>query len=99
MNEVHAGRLTLSSVLEKTVTNPNRILGIESPALVKGARADFALYVDSPVSITAENLHSKCGWTPYEGMQGLFPELTVVSGVCAWKDGEFSRDGACFLQG
>ena len=99
MNEVHAGRLTLSSVLEKTVTNPNRILGIESPALVKGARADFALYADSPVSISAENLHSKCGWTPYEGMQGLFPELTVVSGVCAWKNGEFSRDGACFLRG
>ncbi len=99
MAEVSAGRLALDAVLEKTVTNPNRILGIESPAFVKGARADFAVYADVPVSVSAENLHSKCGWTPYEGMQGLFPEITVVSGVCAWKDGEFSREGVSFLRG
>ena len=99
MNAVHAGQLSLAAVIEKTVTNPNTILGIESPAFVPGARADFALYADAPVSISAENLHSKCGWTPYEGMPGLFPEVTVVSGVCAWKEGEFSREGACFLRG
>ena len=99
MNEVHAGRLNLNAVIEKTVTNPNRILGIESPAFVPGARADFALYAESPVKIDAENLHSKCGWSPYEGMYGLFPDITVVSGVCAWKESEFSREGACFLRG
>ena len=99
MNEVHAGRLNLNAVIEKTVTNPNRILGIESPAFVPGARADFALYAEYPVKIDAENLHSKCGWSPYEGMYGLFPDITVVSGVCAWKEDEFSRKGACFLRG
>ncbi|HJJ88076.1 MAG TPA: dihydroorotase, partial [Methanocorpusculum sp.] len=99
MNEVHAGRMNLNAVIEKTVTNPNRILGIESPAFMPGARADFAVYADSPVKIDAENLHSKCGWSPYEGMYALFPEITVVSGVCAWKEGDFSREGACFLRG
>ncbi len=99
MNEVHAGRMNLNAVIEKTVTNPNRILGIESPAFMPGARADFAVYADSPVKIDAENLHSKCGWSPYEGMYALFPEITVVSGVCAWKEGGFSREGACFLRG
>ncbi len=99
MNEVYAGRFDLADVLEKTVTNPNRILGIESPALAVGARADFAIYANSPTKILAENLHSKCGWTPYEGMEGVFPTHTIVSGVCAWSDGEFSRNGVCWVRG
>jgi len=32
-------------------------------------------------------------------MYGLFPDITVVSGICAWKEGEFSSGGACFLRG
>lgn len=96
MNEVFLNRFSLESVIEKTVTNPNKILGLESPAFVKGARADFAVYEDVPRKVKAEDLHSKCGWTPYEGMDGLFPWLTLVSGVPAWNKGEASRDGACY---
>ncbi|HJJ95068.1 MAG TPA: dihydroorotase, partial [Methanocorpusculum sp.] len=94
MKEVFEGRFTLASVIEKTVTNPNTILGIESPGFIKGARADFAIYNPSPETIRGEKLHSKCGWTPYEGMHGLFPAATVVSGVLAWDGSEFSREGS-----
>ena len=94
MKEVFEGRFPLASVIEKTVINPNTILGIESPGFLKGARADFAVYNPSPEIIRGENLHSKCGWTPYEGMHGLFPAATVVSGILAWDGSEFSREGS-----
>ena len=37
--------------------------------------------------IKAKNLHSKCGWTPYEKMDSIFPKLTVVRGNIIIKDG------------
>jgi len=94
MKEVYNGLFSLDDVIRKTVTNPNAILGIESPGFEKGARADFAVYRESPEIIKGENLHSKCGWTPYEGMHGLFPELTLVKGIPAWNNGEFSKEGS-----
>ena len=51
------------------------------------------------VKIAAENLHSKCGWTPYEGMDGLFPETTVVGGTAVWHKGEFVRGRPLWLAG
>ncbi len=91
MNAVFSGKVSLASVIEKTVTNPYRILGLPCPALTVGSRADLAVYADAPVQISAERLHSKCGWTPYEGMAGLFPEVTVVGGEPVWYQNDFFR--------
>lgn len=91
MNAVFSGKVSLGSVIAKTVTNPYRILGLPCPALAVGSRADLAVYADAPVEISAERLHSKCGWTPYEGMTGLFPELTVVGGAPVWYRDDFFR--------
>lgn len=99
MNEVVTGRVSLALVLEKTVYNPYRIFGIPAPAVAVGSRADLAVYADAPVRIAAENLHSKCGWTPYEGMNGLFPETTVVGGTAVWHKGEFVRGRPLWLAG
>ena len=99
MNAVVAGKVSLASVIEKTVMNPYRILGLPCPAPAVGSRADLAVYADVPVQISAEQLHSKCGWTPYEGMYGLFPETTVVGGTAAWHKGEFTRGEPLWLAG
>ena len=99
MHEVWSGRVSLASVLEKTVTNPYRIFGLAAPAVAVGSRADLAVYADVPVKISAENLHSKCGWTPYEGMDGLFPETTVVGGTAVWHRGEFARGRTLWFAG
>ena len=45
------------------------------------------------VPIRGEKLHSKCGWTPFEGLRGVFPELTVVRGTVVYHDGEFAEAG------
>ncbi|RBQ24779.1 MAG: Allantoinase [Methanocorpusculum sp. MCE] len=93
MNAVTERTVTLDDVIRKTVTNPCRILGIPVPLLTPGSRADLAVYADIPTKITGESLHSKCGWTPYEGMPGLFPVTTVIGGIPAWHDGEFTFGG------
>ncbi len=93
MNAVEQRTITLNDVIAKTVTNPCRILGIPAPSLTPGNRADLAVYAESPIKINGESLHSECGWTPYEGMPGLFPETTVIGGLPAWHDGEFTRGG------
>jgi len=93
MNVVDEGKITLADVIAKTVTNPCSILGIPVPSISPGSRADLAVYADTPVKISAESLHSRCRWTPYEGMPGLFPVTTVIGGIPAWHDGEFSRGG------
>jgi dihydroorotase len=99
MNEVFLGRIALTSVLEKTVTNPYRIFGLTAPMIAVGSRADMVIYADTPTKISSENLHSKCGWTPYEGMNGLFPETTIVGGTAVWHKGDFVRGKTIWFAG
>lgn len=93
MNAVTEQKITLGQLIAKTVTNPCRILRIPAPSLTPGSRADLAVYADTPVKISGESLHSRCGWTPYEGMDGVFPVTTVIGGIPAWHDGEFTSGG------
>jgi dihydroorotase len=88
MAEVFAGRITLESVIEKTSSNPARILGIPKAGFEPGDRADFALYPAGTVAIDPGALHTKSGWTPFEGMPASFPEIVVMAGRCSVRDGE-----------
>lgn len=83
------GGISLGSIVEKTVLAPARILGIEPPGFSPGSRADLALYPNRKTRIDPDALHSRCGWTPYEGMEGIFPELVVLGGKIAYMEGEF----------
>ncbi|MDU9376647.1 Dihydroorotase [Methanocorpusculaceae archaeon Sp1] len=99
MNAVFEGKISLDAVVAKTVTNPYHILGLAAPEIAVGSRADIAVYAKQPEKILPERLHSRCGWTPYEGMAGVFPVTTVVGGVPAWHNGEFSRGEALWFAG
>ena len=59
-----------------------------------GDRADFAIFPKSPVTITPDRLHSKCGWTPYEGMDAVFPKTVILAGDIVFESGEYHR-GTC----
>jgi dihydroorotase len=83
-------KITLMSIIKKTSWTPADLLGIPRAGFRPGMRADFALYGDQPTLITAEDLHSRAGWTPYEGMPGLFPERVIRDGALVYDGGEFS---------
>jgi dihydroorotase len=64
-----AGLQTLkpSDLLRLCFMNPNRIFRLGKPGITIGKPADLTLVNPSQTwTIRAKELHSKCGWTPYE---------------------------------
>jgi dihydroorotase len=76
------GPLTVERIRDLTAANPAATFGLERKGRIEaGMDADLALYdLDRPRDIVGERLHSKCGWTPFEGRRGVFPAWTLVRG-------------------
>ena len=89
MAAVRRRRVTLTSVMEKTSWRPASILGIPQAGFEPGSRADFALYPDEVTRIDASRLHAKCGWSPFEGLDAIFPEVVIIQGRRAYSCGDF----------
>jgi dihydroorotase len=91
--------LSLVSLIQKTVTNPAALLAIPEAGFTIGDRADFALYPKTPVRITSDTLHSKCGWTPYENFSAVFPRIVIMNGSVSYHDGEFLKGSPQWFPG
>ncbi|WP_048112395.1 dihydroorotase family protein [Methanoculleus sp. MH98A] len=89
MAAVQRGRITLASVIEKTSWKPAAILGIPRAGFEPGDRADFALYPDEITRIDASHLHAKCGWSPFEGLEAVFPQEVIVGGTRVYVHGDY----------
>ncbi|WP_411967460.1 dihydroorotase [Haloferax sp. YSSS75] len=89
------GDLSLERVRDVVAANPADIFDLPQKGRIEeGADADFALYnLDAAREIRGDDLHSKCGWTPFEGFTGVFPEWTMLRGEMVW-DGESFGDVA-----
>jgi hypothetical protein len=79
-NEYLKGRINLLSIIEKTSWIPADILGIPRAGFLPGERADFTLLGDKPIPISADDLNSRAGWTPFEGFPAIFPEVVIMVG-------------------
>jgi dihydroorotase len=84
LTAVGEGRLTLERLVELTHQAPRRIFGLP-------AQPDTWVEVDpeARTTISHEGLHTKCGWTPFEGMpvRGRVRRV-VLRGQTAFEDGE-----------
>jgi dihydroorotase len=60
---------------------PAELLNIPKGKIIEGNDADF-IVVDNNnvVKIKNDYLHSKCGWSPYEGKVGIFPSNVFLRG-------------------
>ena len=92
-------RISRIEVMAKTSSNPARILGIPPAGFAPGSRADFALFPKKAVRIDAGTLHSRCGWTPFEGMKGVFPSRVIMDGTVVYEDGDFFRGNPAWMPG
>jgi carbamoyl-phosphate synthase/aspartate carbamoyltransferase/dihydroorotase len=84
LTAVHEGRLTVDGIIEKMHTNPRRIFHLLD-------QPETWVEVDENASyeIRAADLHSRCGWTPFEGWQVKGRVMRVVlRGKEAYKAGE-----------
>ncbi|MFB6268938.1 MAG: dihydroorotase [Halobacterium sp.] len=93
LNAAREGRLSYERVRDVTAANPAEIFGVPQKGRVEAGRdADLVLFdPEDATDIRGSDRHSKCEWTPFEGMQGVFPELTLVRGSVVW-DGESVAD-------
>ena len=78
------GRLTVDDIVEKMYTAPKKIFNIPDQAETWVEVDENAKY-----EIRAEEMYSRCGWTPFEGWQvkGRVTRV-VLRGKDVYKDGE-----------
>jgi dihydroorotase len=71
LNAVNERRISLEQVVEKTCENPAKLFGLKGKGFVaEDFDADFVLVdLKKTKKIAAENLFTKCGWSPFEGMR------------------------------
>lgn len=96
---VLTGEISPASLVEKVSVHPCRILGIPAAGFSPGQRADFALYPREVTRIQGRDLHSRCGWTPFEGREAVFPDTVILAGEPVLRDGEFTRGSPRWFPG
>jgi dihydroorotase len=79
--------LTLKRFIDLTSSNPARIFGLRKGMIALGYDADLII-VGETQEIRKEKMHSKSKWTPYNGMRGVFPRITLSRGDVVFEDGE-----------
>jgi carbamoyl-phosphate synthase/aspartate carbamoyltransferase/dihydroorotase len=76
--------LTIDQIIEKSVTNPRRIFNLP-------VQPETWVEVDEKATyeVRAAEMHSRCGWTPFEGwkVKGRVKRV-VLRGHEAFKDGK-----------
>jgi len=96
LTHVANGKLSLQRFVELTSAGPQRVFGLaDKGRIVEGYHADFTVVdLKRKETIRAEDTASKCGWTPYDGMECTgWPVATIVRGGCVMRDGEITRKG------
>ena len=96
LQKVAERKLDVSMLSEYCSLNPAGICGLKKGKIEIGYDADL-IVVDLRGTrirrrIRADDLHSKCGWTPYEGMEAVFPLATFLRGEEIAREGELSGD-------
>lgn len=80
--------LQMGDAVRRLCERPAGIFGIRKGKIAPGYDADL-MVVDLMAGsvIKAERLHSKCGWTAYEDMPGIFPKAVLLRGEMMVEDG------------
>jgi dihydroorotase len=95
MDHMAAGRLSLARLVDLTSAAPARIYGmLGKGAIAEGFDADLSIVdLKAKKRITNQWIASRCGWTPFDGMQVTgWPEMTVIRGKVVMRDGALLGD-------
>ncbi|MDX1612002.1 MAG: dihydroorotase, partial [Candidatus Thermoplasmatota archaeon] len=82
------GNISIQRVLDACCASPGRVLGLPVGTFETNQWASFVHVPETPQEIRAEDLHSRCGWSPFEGHMGLFPDALMVRGRWVMRDHE-----------
>ena len=97
MEAYHKGKISIEKLVEKIAHNPAILFQIENRGFIKeGYFADLIL-VDphNPWTVTAANIHYKCGWSPFEGT--TFKSRithTILNGTLVYHNAKFTNQNS-----
>lgn len=90
---VKKGSLPLEVLVKAMAERPAEIFGLNKGFIEEGRDADLIVVDPRSMSgIKVNNLHSKCGWTLYEGRDAIFPHATYVRGSVVVEDGAIAGE-------
>ncbi len=91
---VQRGELPLDVLVHTLSRRPAALFGIPGKgSLEVGMDADIAVFDPrARTRIRARDLHSKAGWTPFEGWEAIFPTATFLRGTLVAEEGELEED-------
>lgn len=86
---IRSNLLTLDRLVSAMAAKPAEIFGLRSKGqIAPGRDADMVLVDTKDITrISADRLHSRADWTPYEGKAAIFPKATIVRGTMVF-DGD-----------
>lgn len=90
----HQGKIALEKIVQKMCHNPAILFQIQKRGYIReGYFADLVLVdLESPWTVSRENVLSKCGWSPFEGLKfNSRVTHTIVSGHLAYAEGAFNE--------
>jgi dihydroorotase len=96
LTHVADGKLSLERFIELTSAGPQRVFGIAGKGrIAQGYDADFTVVdLKARKTITNEWSASRCGWTPFDGMEAKgWPVATFVRGTMIMCDAEIVAPG------
>ncbi|MDP6922908.1 MAG: amidohydrolase family protein, partial [Lutibacter sp.] len=86
------GRISIEKIVEKMCHNPAILFNIEKRGFIReGYFADLVLVdIASPYTVSKDNIHYKCGWSPMEGTT-FYSKIThtFVNGNLVYHKGVF----------
>ena len=86
------GWLSVPQVAQLMCHNPAQLFGVEKRGFLRpGMKADITIvhHLDRPHTISDEEVVSKCGWTPYAGLQTHWQvEETICNGTTIYRHGQ-----------
>ena len=92
MTEVKNGRISLGRIVNALSVRPAAYLGLAPRGLKVGNEAHVAVYDPKGARrIDEDRLHHHCGWSPYNGMDAIFPRLVISPTGILVEDGEFQQ--------
>lgn len=90
MNMVRKDIIPLDLAVRMGAQNPGEAFGLRKGRIAPGYDADFAIFdMRESRGIEVSSLHSKCGHSPYGGMEAVFPDTVIIRGEVQVQDGEF----------
>ncbi|WP_400203357.1 dihydroorotase family protein [Candidatus Methanomassiliicoccus intestinalis] len=92
---VKKGQFPLERFVNAVSEKPAEIFNLNKGSIELGKDADFMIVNPGRVeAIKVKNLHSKCGWSLFEGFDALFPQAVMLGGDLLIEEGSIVGDRA-----